>query len=199
MKQTWATAVIVGLFACTAALSAQYGSGQSSAPPPQSSTPSTQSTPPTQGSTPSTPSAPARTARRTTSRAATPQAETITVTGCVQDNNQASASASAATTRSTRAKANPLPSFALSNVSASAGGSTTASAGNGSYVLQGMDLTREIGQQVEVTATVMPERASRTRARGTSGSTSATPDENQGAQHLWVSSVKMISPTCSGR
>jgi hypothetical protein len=62
-----------------------------------------------------------------------------------------------------------------------------------------MDLSREIGQQVEVTATVMPERTSRTRVRGTSGSTAASADESQAAQRLWVSSVKMISPTCSGQ
>ena len=138
MKQTWASAVIVGLLVCTAVLGAQSN--------------------PT---------------HRTTSRAPKAQKEAITVTGCLQDAGTAGT------------KAAKYPSFMLAD----------ADNGNGSYVLQGMDLTREIGQKVEVTATEMP--APRSRAtRGTSGSTSA--NENPPAKHLWVSSVKEISANCSG-
>ena len=141
MKQTWASAIIAGLFACTAVLSAQSSS-----------------------------------THRTTSRSAKAQPETVTVTGCLQD---------AGTTGTKAAK---YPSFTLAG----------ADNGNGSYVLQGMDLSREIGQKVEITATEMP--APRARAtRGTSGSNVGTANESQPAKHLWVTSVKMVSSTCSGQ
>ena len=154
MKQTWASAVIAGVFACTAVLGAQ------------SST------------------------HRTATRKAAPQKEAVTVSGCLQDmNGQTTASAAApatANTRAARSQASKYPSFMLANAD-----------NGGSYILQGMDLTREIGQRVEVTATEMP--APRTRAtRGTSGSNSAAGNETQPAKHLWVTSVKMVSPDCSG-
>jgi len=155
MKQMWASAVIVVLFACTAALAAQDSSTQSGT------------------------AAPKATTHRTTSRATTPQKQTVTVTGCLQDvgNSQASS------TPARRTQATKYPMYTLADANA------------GSYILQGMDLSREIGQQVEVTATMMPAPRSRTRVRGTTGSN----DESQPAQHLWVESVKMLSPTCSGQ
>jgi len=152
MKQTWASLVIAGVFACTAVLGAQTSS-----------------------------------AHKATSRSAKAQKEPVTVTGCLEDmNGQTTAGtepAPAIGSKRARSQASRYPSFMLANVDN----------GNGSYILQGMDLTREIGQKVEITATEMP--AARTRAtRGTSGSNSA--NENQPAQHLWVSSVKEVSATC---
>ena len=126
-----------------------------------------------------------------TSRATKAEKTPITVTGCLEDmNGQTTASAEPQPTsgskRAARSQANKYPSFMLANTDN----------GNGSYVLQGMDLSREIGQKVEITATEMP--APRSRAtRGTSGSNSA--NESQPAQHLWVSSVKEVSATCSGQ
>ena len=170
MKQTLASAVIVGLFTWTAALAAQESSSQSQS----SATP------------------PKATAHRTASRATAAQKETVTVTGCLQDNGTSQTSS----TEATRTPANKYPTYMLANASANGNGaSASASANAGSYILQGMDLSREIGQQVEVTATTMPAPRSRTRVRGTTGST----EESQPAPHLWVSSVKMISPTCSGQ
>ena len=165
MKQTLASAVIVGLFACTAALAAQDSPSQNSATPPKA------------------------TAHKTASRATAPQKELVTVSGCLQDNGTSQASSTAAT----RTPANKYPSYMLSNANTTSGGDATASAG--SYILQGMDLSREIGQQVEVTAATMPASRSRARVRGTTGST----EEAQPAPRLWVSSVKMISATCSGQ
>ena len=174
MKQTWASLVIAGVFACTAVLGAQYSSGQSGSTD--------------QNGTASTPSATTRTVHKAASRSTKAQKETVTVTGCLEDmNGQTTASTepqpATGARRTAKSQANKYPSFMLANTDN----------GNGSYVLQGMDLSREIGQKVEITATEMP--APRTRAtRGTSGSNSA--NENQPAQHLWVSSVKEVSATC---
>jgi hypothetical protein len=169
MKQMLASAVIVGVFACTAALAAQASSTPSSTPAPKAAV------------------------HRTTARATTPEKEAVTVTGCVQDNGAAQASS----TSTSRAAANKYPSYMLANATGnnSAETSGSAAANAGSYILQGMDLSREIGQQVEVTATAMPASTSKSRVRGTTGSTEQTPP----VEHLWVTSVKMVSPTCSGQ
>lgn len=204
MKQTWASAVIAGVFACTAVLGAQTSSARKAS------------------------------SRAAGTQTQQQQTITLTGclqdNGSAQTTASASAPGAAATSRATRAnrsQANSYPTYMLANASESAGtnatatsgstasrsvgtagtspssgagnGSPAASTGNGPYILQGMDLTREVGQRVEVTGTIMPPpRASRSRARGTSGTTS--PEENQNAQQrVRVSSVKMISPNCSGQ
>jgi hypothetical protein len=68
-------------------------------------------------------------------------------------------------------------------------------------MLQGSDLQSHVGQQVEVSGTIVPEPKKPTRSTrsksstdvaGTSGSSDA------GMQHLRVTSVRMLSANCSG-
>lgn len=82
--------------------------------------------------------------------------------------------------------------------SASSATTSLSGSGSGSYVLQGLDLSRQVGQQVEVTGTVMPPptvRNARSRAAATSGSTSDTTS----TQRIHVISARMVSEHCSNQ
>jgi hypothetical protein len=67
-----------------------------------------------------------------------------------------------------------------------------------SYMLEGRqsELARHVGQQVEITGRV--RSGSSSSASGTSGSTSGT-SGSMGAERVQVSTVKMISSSCSNR
>src|SRR5262249_7966959 len=137
----------------------------------------------------------ARTARQARARGSSSQAAgqpaEITLSGCLEASDRSRAGAPTAAQRATstrRAQANQEPTFVLANANQGSGesgappqsvgtaGTAGASAG-GSYILLGLDLSRQIGQQVEVTGTMMPApgaRSARSRATGTLGSTSET-------------------------
>jgi collagen type VII alpha len=192
--------------------------------------------------------APQQSATRTASRTASAsrsanRPEEITLTGCLQANDQGAASASTATAGTSaarRAQSNQIPTFTLANAtqgagqpsseprsvgtsgttgsggaaSASGASGTTGNAqsssnaqsnnsgyslnsgGSGSYILQGMDLTRQAGQQVEVTGTVvMPPAARRNAGRRASATAGAT-DATASMQHVRVTSVRMLADHC---
>jgi hypothetical protein len=158
---------------------------------------------------------PQRRARQSASSSQTAnQPQEMTLTGCLQSNDQSGASASNAaegtaqgTSGTRRAQANATPTFTLANASQGSGGAnaapqsvgTAGSAGlpsAGSYILQGLDLSRQIGQQVEVTGAMMPPpSARRGRATGTSGSNAAT----ESTPRIRVTSARMISEHCSNQ
>jgi hypothetical protein len=61
-----------------------------------------------------------------------------------------------------------------------------------------MDLSRQVGQQVEITGVAVPAapgRNTRSRAAATSGSN----DSTASAQRIRVTSVRMVSEHCSGQ
>jgi hypothetical protein len=148
----------------------------------------------------------------------------VTLTGCLQAGGQsgqpgANPSRTTAGTGATRrAQANAVPTFVLSNASqgsSSRGGSEPRSVGttgnqpssaaslsgtgSGPYMLQGLDLSRQVGQQVEVTGVIVPAsttRSGRSRATATSG---ATTDANASMPRIRVTSVRMLSEHCGNQ
>ena len=198
-------------------------STQGSAAQTGSATRDTQTTTPPSGSTTgekSTP-APQRRAARST-RSATPAnpPQEVTLTGCLQSGDQSGASASTATTGTSatrRAQSNAAPTFILSSAGAgstpssfersvgttgnqsTSSSSASLSGAAGSYILQGLDLSRQVGQQVEITGTAVPAsqgRNARSRATGTSGS---SPDASSSMQRIRVISARMVSEHCSNQ
>jgi hypothetical protein len=169
MKRISISAATVILFACSVALGAQTSSANKPSPP--------------------------RATRSARSWSTANPPQEITLTGCLQPGDQSNATASNAPTGAgarPRAQASAIPSFVLSSASQSGGGS-------GSYILQGLDLSRQTGQQVEVTGTMMPAptaRGTRNRATGTSG---ATTEANASMPRIRVTSVRMLSEHCSNQ
>jgi len=118
---------------------------------------------------------------------------------------------------SRRAQGNTAPSFTLSSASQGSSptsaeprsvgttGNTPSSAstppragGSGSYTLQGMDLSRQVGQQVEVTGVpVLADTGRNARSRATV--TSGANDSTASAERIRVTSVRMVSEHCSGQ
>lgn len=81
-------------------------------------------------------------------------------------------------------------------------GSATSMRGN-TYVLEGheADLKNHVGHRIEVTGTTdstSRPAAADSSATTTSGSTSASASAGTGGQRFRVSSIRMISPDCSG-
>jgi len=188
---------------------------------PGSTTRGTQATTPQRGSTKDSTPAPQRRARRSSasSQTANPPQE-VTLTGCLQS-SEPSAAGTAGTPQTAsatrRAKANTVPSFTLSSASqgsspataeprgvgttgnnSSAASTPSSAGGSGSYTLQGMDLSRQVGQQVEITGVPVPAatgRNARSRATATSGSNDAAAS----GERIRVTSVRMVSEHCSGQ
>jgi hypothetical protein len=212
-----ATAV---LLACSVALGAQTSSGTKPYPPP-----STQGSTAQTGSTGRESGTPAPQRRATRSARSSPTAnppQEITLTGCLQASDQSTATASNTTTGASatrRAQANAIPTFILSsasqgsspssseprsvgttgNASSSSSSASLSGTGSGSYILQGLDLSRQAGQQVEVTGTMMPAptvRAGRNRSTSTSA---ATTEANASMPKIRVTSVRMLSEHCSNQ
>ena len=215
MKRISTSAATAILLACSVALGAQT----SSATKPSSSTSTQSGSAARENSTP----APQRRATRSarSSAPANPPQE-ITVTGCLQSGDQgASASNAAATGASAtrRAQANAIPTFILSNASAGSGPSSAeprsvgtsgnqstsspsaslSGTGSGSYILQGVDLARQTGQQVEVTGTMMPAPTARTGRNRASRTSAATTEADTSMPRIRVTSVRMLSEHCSNQ
>jgi hypothetical protein len=201
MKRISMSAATTILLACSVALGAQT----SSANKPSSPT-STQ-----QGATRST---------RSSATANPPQE--ITLTGCLQSGDQSGAGASNATTGATvtrRAQASAIPTFILSsaspgnspssseprsvgttgNESRSSSSAPPSGTGSGSYILQGLDLSRQTGQQVEVTGTMMPAPSARAARNRASRTSAATTETNASMPRIRVTSVRMLSEHCSNQ
>jgi len=167
-----------------------------------------------------TPARQRRTSRSPSSSQAINPPQEVTLTGCLQSSDASGASAaSTPATANTprRAQANVIPSFTLSSASQgssptsaeprsvgtagnqpSSASTSSSGAGSGSYTLQGMDLSRQVGQQVEITGVAVPAapaRNTRSRAAATSGSN----DSTASAQRIRVTSVRMVSEHCSGQ
>jgi len=188
---------------------------------PGSSTRDRQTTP--SGSTKESAATPARqrrASRSPSSSQATNPPQEVTLTGCLQSSEPSGASAaSTPPTANTarRTQANATPSFTLSSASQgssptsaeprsvgtagnqpSSASTSSSGAGSGSYTLQGMDLSRQVGQQVEITGVAVPAAPARntgSRAAATSGSN----DSTASAQRIRVTSVRMVSEHCSGQ
>jgi len=214
MKRISTSAATAILLACTVSLGAQT----SSATKPSSST-STQSGSAAREN--STPASQRRSTRRARSSTAANPPQEITLTGCLQSGDHGASASNAATGASNtrRAQANAIPTFILSNASGGSGPSSAeprsvgtsgnqstnsssaslSGTGSGSYILQGLDLSRQMGQQVEVTGTMMPAptaRAGRNRASRTSA---ATTDADTSIPRIRVTSVRMLSEHCSNQ
>src|SRR5204863_9014712 len=69
--------------------------------------------------------------------------------------------------------------------------------GSGSYMLQGIDLTRQIGQQVEVSGQLMPASTAR-NGRKAATATPGSDDQNASMQRVRVMSVRMLAAKCGG-
>ena len=143
--------------------------------------------------------------------------------GCLQSSEPSggstptTASTAPAASASRRTQANPIPSFTLSSAgqgssptsaeprsvgttgaSPSSASTPPGAGGSGSYTLEGMDLSRQVGQQVEITGVPMPANTGRnTRSRATA--TSGSNDSTASAQRIRVISVRMVSEHCSGQ
>lgn len=136
--------------------------------------------------------------------------QTITVIGCVEG-PQASASTSGATASTTgrsSSSRSSAPTYTLTNARMSTGadsaigtsGSRTSSVSDtgvegsaSTYTLQGADLDRHVGHQVEIEGTVTPAARRRSpRSSSASGSTAAANET------LRARSIRLLSDTCSG-
>lgn len=220
MKRISMSAATAILMAWSVALGAQTSSANKPSPSPssQGSTAQTGSTGRESGT-----AAPQRRATRSarSSSTANPPQE-ITLTGCLQANDQAATTASNATTGASatrRAQASTVPTFILSsasqgsspssseprsvgttgNTSSTSSSASLSGTGSGPYILQGLDLSRQAGQQVEVTGTIMPPptaRAARNRAARTSATTT---EANESMPRIRVTSVRMLSEHCSNQ
>ena len=216
MKRISIAAATAVLLACSMAVGAQTNSANKPSSPPstQGSTAQAGSTGRESG-TPAPPRRAARSARR--SPTANPPQE-ITLTGCLQANDQSAATASNTTARASatrRAQVNTIPTFILSSASqgsapssseprsvgttgsaSSTSSSASLSGTSGSYILQGLDLSRQTGQQVEVTGTMMPAPTART-GRNRSGRASAETEASASRPRIQVTAVRMLSEHCS--
>ena len=145
----------------------------------------------------------------------------ITVTGCVQ--NEASPSSSAAASggfvlsnaivANAAGRVAPSPGSATGTTgtagAAAKTAGTTGTAGSASkthtgmsYVLDGRDseLKNHLGHQIEVTGTLEARNDAIASAGSTSSAPSATPTWSvNGAQHLRVTAVRMISAGCAAK
>ena len=208
------------LLAGSVALGAQTSSANKPSSPPssQGSTAQTGST----GREAGTPAPPRRAPRSARSSAAANPPQEITLTGCLQAGDQSAAAASNATTGATanrRTQANAIPTFILSSASqgsspsssephsvgtsgnassTSSSASLSGASGSGSYILQGLDLSRQAGQQVEVTGTEMPAPSARA-GRNRSSSAAATTEASASMPRIRVTSVRMLSEHCSNQ
>ena len=218
MKRISMSAATAILLAWSVALGAQTSSANKPSSPPstQGSTAQTGSTAP-QNPTPAPQRRAARSARSSTT---TNPPQEITVTGCLQAGDQTGASASnapTATKATRRVEANTIPTFVLSNASAgsnpssaqprsvgTSGSESTSSSsaalsgsGSGSYILQGLDLSRQAGQQVEVTGTMMPTPTTRAARNRASRASAETAEATATMPRIRVTSVRMLSEHCS--
>jgi hypothetical protein len=166
-------------------------------------------------------------ARATASPTTSNRTQEITLVGCLMPGNQSTAvgtsgsGAPAATAGA--AVAHPTAStFILGNAtmnnSAAAAGSadsgvnnnadthaagiaggvgTSGTSGSGSYVLQGSDLTSQVGQKVEVRGMLLPAAKPSTR-RSSRTAAPAEADATASMQHVRVTSVRMLAADCSG-
>lgn len=148
---------------------------------------------------------------------------TMTLTGCIQSSGDAAAAGSA---RTYTLMTNAAGAGARTNSGApgtgtrtegaagqaqsprpgqpATGAATTGSASAGSgmttYTLEGAEVAKHVGHQVEVMGTVAPSagRGNDRTAVGTAGSTGdRTADGTRSMQTLRVTSIKMLSATCS--
>jgi len=189
MKHAGLPAVIVLVMGCAAMAAAQTTSG---------------------AQTPHRGAATGTTARAQSAQA---QSEQITLVGCLMPGaDQNAAVGTTGTTggsRSSRANATGQT-FMLSNAMPGTGSSAAASASStsaasasapasSSYTLQGMDLTNQVGQRVEVMGVMVPEKASRSRSsrRGVAG-TSGTTGADATTPRIRVTSVRMLAADCNG-
>jgi len=218
MKRISTSVATAILLACSVAITAQTSSTNRPSSPAPTQGSATQSGSTTRDS--STPAPQRRATRSARSTTANPPQE-VTLTGCLQSGDQSGTSASTATNAGSatrRAQANAAPTFILSSASAGSSPSsseprsvgttgnesTTSSSASlsgaaGSYMLQGLDLSRQVGQQVEITGTVMPAssgRNARSRATGTAGSSA---DASSSPQRIRVISARMVSEHCSNQ
>ena len=145
----------------------------------------------------------------------------LTLTGCLQASDRSATTASNATTGANatrRAQANAVPTFVLSgatqgsspsssertvgtmgNASSTSSSASLSGTASGSYILQGLDLSRQTGQQVEVTGTVMPAPTTRAGRNRSTSTSAATTDANASMPRVRVTSVRMLSEHCSNQ
>ena len=151
---------------------------------------------------------PSTTTASTTARA---EKDKITVSGCLQGG-----AASSSTTASSSTASASMPSYVLITrpmapdpTAGSAGSTTTTSAADTRsrrmrgtrYMLDGHDseLKNHVGHRIEVTGTIGSQADRGAAATSTTTSGSASTRMNAPTQTLKVSSVRMISASCSAR
>src|SRR5438094_4636810 len=132
----------------------------------------------------------------------------VTVTGCLQKGDQSSSSATTGTTGSASSAqfilANAKPSSGSSTAGTTGtapGGATTESSrmGGNKYQLEGSatELEKHVGHQIEVTGTI-DRNASGSTAGGAAAGAAGSASSRSGANpSLKVTSVKMVSSTCT--
>ncbi len=188
MKRYWSGLFVASALAATAALAADAPQAQN----PANTPPADKAAQPGTQRAPAPPSAQTRTA------------DTVTVTGCVQNAPMASApgASEAAPGQANRAGTQTGQRFVLRNgTMASTGGaarSTVGTTGTGmtTYQLDGQtaELSTHVNHRVEITGTVQNSSASATGANPAPGSIAA--GATAAGPTLRVTSVRMLSMTC---
>ena len=160
----------------------------------------------------------AQTPSTTTSSSTTGDKDKITVSGCLQGGSDSS-SATASTSTASAGMGNYVlvtsPAGSTDTATGTTGSTSTAAttaekandrmSGGTSYTLSGNDseLKNHVGHRIEVTGTVENRgdrgAATSTTATSTTTSGSASSRMSNGAQTLKVSSVKMISSSCTAK
>lgn len=147
----------------------------------------------------------------TTASASTTANDKITVSGCLQGGAASSSTTASTSTASSSMSNYVLIPMAADTTAGTAGSTTTTTAttdksdmrtrGTTQYVLDGRDseLKNHVGHRIEVTGTIGSQGDHGKAATSTTTSGSASTRMNHPTETLKVSSVRMISSSCSAR